>query len=70
MTTKQHRFSLRRAVLAGVGFLFILAAPAQAQFTGSYQTNIISSVLSNWSGVDIAGSNSCSSSPKKLQERF
>jgi hypothetical protein len=43
METKQRRSSLGRAILRGVAYFFILAAPpALAQYTGTYRTNIIS----------------------------
>lgn len=35
----------------------ILAAPARAQYTDNFQTNIISSVTSNWSSDYLVGSN-------------
>jgi T5SS/PEP-CTERM-associated repeat protein len=57
MKTKQCRSLLRRAVLAGVGFLFIPAASVHAQFTANYQTNVIDGVVSNWAGDYLVGSN-------------
>ena len=42
-------------VLAGA--LILLSATAFAQFTANYQTNVISGVVSNWSGNYIVGSN-------------
>lgn len=57
METKQHRSSISREVLSGLGFLFILTAPLRAQYTANYQTNIISGVASNWTGNYLVGSN-------------
>jgi fibronectin-binding autotransporter adhesin len=57
MKTRQHRFSLSRAVLTGVGCVFILSATARAQYTADFQTNTISNVTSNWSGNYLVGSN-------------
>jgi T5SS/PEP-CTERM-associated repeat protein len=55
METKQHRSSISREVLTGLGFLLILTAPLRAQYTANYQTNIISGVTSNWSGIYYVG---------------
>ena len=40
-----------------VGAAAFLSSPAQAQFTGNNQTNIISGVTSNWTGFYYVGSN-------------
>ena len=48
MTTKPHRSSLGRAVLSGVGSLFVPAAPAPAQYAAIYHINIVSVVTRRW----------------------
>jgi T5SS/PEP-CTERM-associated repeat protein len=57
MKTQRSQPLLGRAVLTGIGCFLFLTASARAQFTASYQTNIISGVTTNWWGSYIVGSN-------------
>ncbi|MGD0649781.1 MAG: fibronectin type III domain-containing protein [Verrucomicrobiia bacterium] len=58
MKTKEHRSSLGRAILAGLGCLFILAAPARAQTIPNAPTNLAATVVSanqiNLSWTDVS----------------
>jgi T5SS/PEP-CTERM-associated repeat protein len=51
MNTKRFCSMFAAVLLSGVLF----SPPAQAQYTADYQTNIISGVMSNWSGDYIIG---------------
>ena len=49
-----------RLVVIGVLALSLPAAPlVRAQYTADYQTNVISGVISNWTGDYLIGSNTC-----------